>query len=805
MEGVFECICLFFTCLFFLYAYQKYLFPRKEVSDPGGPRIRRTITNGKWKKKNRQKEINWHFESNTDWTCNSIPLSGSCNGRQIWIHSLQNDKEEINMHEFSFDSSDNVNSSDCIIRTQFQQNQHDEIIPPKIKTTLSYTSQECKASHAAYRGLSFYSTLQCDDGHWPGDYAGPHFLLPGLVIVCYVTNTDMGNGVKNGMKTYLQNHQQCDGGWGTHLESSSTLFGTVLSYVALRLLGTDSTEVCMKNALSFITSQGGVHKSPSWAKFWLACAGLYDWVGIHSIPVELFLLPEWTPFHPSTLWCHARMVYLPMSFLYGTKYTPKITPILKAIRCELYMDVKYDNVNWNDARTTDVSEGDVYDKITKSMRVLQFILALYEKYLTSWGLVAYLRKRALAFALAYIHAEDEQTNFICIGPVNKALNMLCIHAIAPDSIQFKKHVARLVDYLWVAEDGVKMQGYNGSQNWDTAFAVQAMCDSGLGWKFPNTMSKAHAFLERNQIRENVKEHERWYRHISKGGWPFSTAAHGWPISDCTAESLTAVLRLQNEFQSVLLKNSVFLSKERLVDAVVLLLSLQNKDGGWATYEKNRGYGWYEWFNPSEVFGDIMIDYSYVECSAAVLNALRTFTTFYPKYCPIEIQKAMKKGSDFIRRLQRIDGSWYGSWAVCFTYGTLFGIQGLMAAGAVPTDPCIQKAVSFLVQHQRKDGGWSECYKSSVDKVYTEHERGSQIVQTAWALLALLHADYDDHNRVVEKGIHYLTRMQMKNGDWPTQSISGIFNRNCGITYTSYRNVFPIWALGMYAKKKREAK
>jgi hypothetical protein len=28
------------------------------------------------------------------------------------------------------------------------------------------------------------------------------------------------------------------------------------------------------------------------------------------------------------------------------------------------------------------------------------------------------------------------------------------------------------DYLWVAEDGLKMQGYNGSQLWDTAFAVQ---------------------------------------------------------------------------------------------------------------------------------------------------------------------------------------------------------------------------------------------------------------------------------------------------------------------------------------------
>ncbi len=30
-----------------------------------------------------------------------------------------------------------------------------------------------------------------------------------------------------------------------------------------------------------------------------------------------------------------------------------------------------------------------------------------------------------------------------------------------------------------------------------------------------------------------------------------------------------------------------------------------------------------------------------------------------------------------------------------------------------------------------------------------------------------------------------------------EAITGVFNRSCGITYTSYRNVFPVWALGRY--------
>lgn len=35
------------------------------------------------------------------------------------------------------------------------------------------------AVEAALKGMSFYSHLQAEDGHWAGDYGGPLFLLPG--------------------------------------------------------------------------------------------------------------------------------------------------------------------------------------------------------------------------------------------------------------------------------------------------------------------------------------------------------------------------------------------------------------------------------------------------------------------------------------------------------------------------------------------------------------------------------------------------------------------------------------------------
>ena len=79
------------------------------------------------------------------------------------------------------------------------------------------------------------------------------------------------------------------------------------------------------------------------------------------------------------------------------------------------------------------------------------------------------------------------------------------------------------------------------------------------------------------------------RHVSKGGWPFSTSAHGWPISDCTAEGLKGVLSLHKVLSKYpdTLKSSYLISKERLQEAVNVILTLHNADGGWATYENNR--------------------------------------------------------------------------------------------------------------------------------------------------------------------------------------------------------------------------
>jgi hypothetical protein len=76
-----------------------------------------------------------------------------------------------------------------------------------------------KVKDCLHRAVHFYSMLHTDDGHWSGDYGGPMFLLPGLVVAWYM----MGKSDKMisaseiaAMTHYITVHQQADGGWGTH-------------------------------------------------------------------------------------------------------------------------------------------------------------------------------------------------------------------------------------------------------------------------------------------------------------------------------------------------------------------------------------------------------------------------------------------------------------------------------------------------------------------------------------------------------------------------------------------------------------
>ena len=643
----------------------------------------------------------------------------------------------------------------------------------------------CTVRDSLQRGLSNLARRQSADGAWPGDYGGPMFLLPMYVALAYAAGA-IPETRRRGFLEYLATVQGETNCLGLHAEDRrGSMFATVLGYVAQRLLGVEAHEPRLARLRSWIGAHGSPLGAASWGKFTLCLLGLYDWQGIHPILPELWLLPPQAPLHPSRLWCHCRQVYLPMAWLYGRRASVPNDPLLRALRDELYGPGAYDRIPWSGHRDT-IAEVDSIRPTTAALRAANRGLDAFERICP-----ARLRERAMRRVLEHVRYEDRVTSFIDIGPVNKVLNAFVHHFDDPGGDDFRSAFARCDDYMWDGHDGTKMQSYNSSKLWDTAFALQSTIAAGaLDSHGPHRamVERAYGYVRDHQILEDVPDAARFYRHPSRGGWPFSDRAHGWPITDCTSDGLKCALALEGTYTPAI-------PEGLLRDAVRLLLSWQNDDGGWATYEKQRGSSWLELFNPSQVFGEIMVDYSYVECTSACVQALaKARRRFAGEFAAIET--AMDRGQRFIRSKQGDDGGFEGSWGVCFLYGTWFAVSGLLAAGVPPGDPTVQRACAFLLDRQKSDGSWGESGDSCLQRRYVEASHGGA-TQTAWALSTLLRAQHP-HRDACERAVRWLVSRQRADGAWSREPFVGVFNKTCLINYDNYRHYFPLWALAEWA-------
>ncbi|KAL6333190.1 hypothetical protein AAG906_028373 [Vitis piasezkii] len=375
-------------------------------------------------------------------------------GRQIWEFDPEagtpEEREEVRKVQENFTKNRfrYKPNGDLLMRMQLiKENKIDLSIPPVRLGENEEVTYEAVTT-AVRKSVRLNRAIQAKDGHWPAENAGPLFFTPPLIMVLYFTGTlniALTPEHKVELLRYITNHQNEDGGWGFHIEGHSTMLGTTLNYISMRILGVGPDDKAVAAGRKWILDRGGATYSPSWGKCYLSVFGLYEWSGCNPLPPEFWLFPSFLPMHPDKMWCYCRTIYMPMSYLYGTRFQAPITDLVLQLREEMHTE-PYHEINWAKAR------------------------------------------------------------LLCA----KAFHMMAVWAENPDSNSdaFKHHLARIPDYLWMAEDGMKVQSF-GSQLWDTS-----LC------------------------QENPSgDYRSRYRHFSKGAWTFSDRDHGWQVSDCTSEAL----------------------------------------------------------------------------------------------------------------------------------------------------------------------------------------------------------------------------------------------------------------------------
>ena len=464
-----------------------------------------------------------------------------------------------------------------------------------------------------------------------------------------------------------------------------------------------------------------------------------------------------------------RQVFLPMSFIYSKRWSYPPNDLTRQLRQELFTQ-PYESINFLSHRNS-ISPRDNYHPKSWFLNTINWALVnIWNPYLRTNALV----RKAEDWTWWLIQAEDENTNFANLGPVNGPMNTLCCYIKeGPNAYSVREHRKTLEEFLWMKGEGMLMNGTNGVQSWDTSFLIQAAIEAGFATdpKWKPMLIKALEFLEDQQIREECRDQHLCYRQQRKGAWAFSTKKQGYTVSDCTSEGAKAVMMLQE-----VPGYPKLISDDRLGDAIDVILTMQNASGGCASYEPQRGSEYMEYLNAAEVFGRIMVEYDYPECTTAVVGALSMFTKHYPEYRKDEIAAFKARAVDYIRKAQRPDGSWYGSWGICFTYAGMFALESLASVGeSYENSERVRRACKFFLDHQMDDGGWGETYKSCETGEYCQHEQ-SQVVQTAWACIALMEAEYPDPEPL-KKALNMIMGRQRSNGEWKQEAIEGVFNKS----------------------------
>src|SRR6516225_513850 len=168
------------------------------------------------------------------------------------------------------------------------------------------------------RAASFLRDLQYEDGYWLGELEADTTLESDYIFYLHVIGKFDTARVRK-LAEHVRRRQLSDGGWNIFNGGPSEVNATVKAYFALKLAGDSPDASHMVRACRRVRELGGLEKTNSFTRLYLALAGVTGWNMVPAIPPELMLLPNWAYINIYEMSSWTRAIVVPLMILYARK------------------------------------------------------------------------------------------------------------------------------------------------------------------------------------------------------------------------------------------------------------------------------------------------------------------------------------------------------------------------------------------------------------------------------------------------------------------------------------------------------
>jgi squalene-hopene/tetraprenyl-beta-curcumene cyclase len=570
------------------------------------------------------------------------------------------------------------------------------------------------------------------------------------------------------LAVYLRSRQSKDGSYPLFTGGKGDLSCSVKAYYALKMSGDSIDAPHMTKLREWILQQGGAAKANVFTRIALATFEQLPWRGVPYIPVEIMLFPKWFPFHLDKVSYWSRTVMIPLFIICTLKAKAKNPNNVSIL--ELFVTHPEEEQHYFPERTMLNKFFLGLDKLGRMTR------PLIPKNAHKLAI-----EKAKDWIIERLNGEDG-LGAIMPAMVGAYESLLLLGYDKNHELVLTARKA--VDKLLVINEKEAYCQPCLSPVWDTglsALALEEVQKSAIQPKISSSLNRAYDWLKSKQLTDEPGDWRISRPNVKGGGgWAFQFNNPHYPDVDDTAVVAFAMAESENAKRH----------DDSIHAATHWIMEMQSKNGGYGAFDVDNTY-----YYLNEIpFADhgALLDPPTSDVSARCAMLMAKVAKNHPEYA-----EPLKRTIAYLRTEQEVDGSFFGRWGTNYIYGTWSVLLALEQTDLPKNDPMYTKAVAFLKNVQRADGGWGEDNYSYHDTSFSGKYQFSTAFQTAWAVLALCAAG-EGKSLEVKAGIDFILRTQQADGVWNDKCFTAPgFPKVFYLKYHGYDKFFPLWALARY--------